>query len=281
MKNHTLVVLALITAAASPLATAAEQRDTVRQTFVLSGGAAGREVEIDNIFGSVVVTGHPGDTVELVAQRRIEAKDEARLQDAIRDVRLDISQAGNRLKIVVDGPFRNSRGGEWNRLGYRVTYDFDLKVPVETGLKLKTVNSGQISVANVTGQFDLRNVNGGIEMKEVAGSGSAATVNGPLRALFRAVPEGKLQFKSVNGELEATFPPALHADVHLKTLNGDLLTDFEATMLPTMPLTGQKQQGRTVYRSKRGGSVRIGSGGTAEMTFETVNGNILVLKRDR
>ena len=61
-----------------------------------------------------------------------------------------------------------------------MTYDFEIKVPAATFLRLGTVNGGDIRVENTTGDFDVGNVNGGIEMREVAGSGLVHTVNGKI-----------------------------------------------------------------------------------------------------
>jgi putative adhesin len=273
-----VLALAAVTCAGN-LLHAVTKKDTVQRTFTLPGGAAGRELQVDNIFGSITVTAHAGPTIEMVANQTIKADDDEALQNAQRDVRLDITQAGNSVKIIVDGPFRNRHGTNWDsdQLRYTVAYDFELKVPVETALKLKTVNNGGISVSGVNGSFELRNVNGRIDMKDVAGSGSAATVNGPVLASFTQAPNGPVKFKTVNGELELAVPSSLNADVSVKTMNGDLYTDFDVTQLAGKVMT-MEAGARKSWRSNRGGNLRFGAGGP-EMTFDTLNGDIRILKR--
>ncbi|HBY60508.1 MAG TPA: hypothetical protein DEH78_11850 [Solibacterales bacterium] len=263
-------------------ADAATKKDTIQRTFS-TAGAAGRQVEIDNIFGSIEVVGHTGTNIEMTAEQNTSADSDAKLAEALRDVRLDITQAGNAVKVVVDGPFRQPNGSvNWSgdKYEYKVRFDFTVKVPLETALKLRTVNSGFVRVTNVAGEFDVRNVNGRIELQDVAGAGSATTVNGPVKATFTKRPEGAVKFKTVNGEVEAAFPGGLGADVKVKTFNGDTYTDFEAAALPGAGFDSEEGKGKRVWRRDRAGHMRIGGGGP-ELSFETLNGDIRILKRER
>jgi DUF4097 and DUF4098 domain-containing protein YvlB len=115
-----------------------------------------------------------------------------------------------------------------------VIYDFEIKVPAATMLRLATINGGEVRVDNTTGDFDVANVNGGIEMNEVAGSGPVHTVNGRISVVFSKNPTKDSSFKSVNGTIEASFRPGLSADVRVKTFNGHAYTDFDATPLPSL-----------------------------------------------
>ncbi len=72
-------------------------------------------------------------------------------------------------------------------------------------VKLKTVNSGQVHVRDVTGNFSVHNVNGGIEMQNVAGSGTAKTVNGGVKVTFRENPRENSDFATINGNVDLYF----------------------------------------------------------------------------
>jgi hypothetical protein len=62
-------------------------------------------------------------------------------------------------------------------------------------------------------------------------------------------------------------------------MNGDLYTDFEVTQLASKPAVIESSGGvRHRWRSDRGGSIRVGAGG-AEFSYETLNGDIRILKR--
>lgn len=264
-----------LTFAMAAVLPAVTKRDTARRSFTVD--ASGRSLEVDNLFGDIRVTAQPGNTIEMTAQQDIEAGDNASLQNALRDVKLEISQNGNAVRICVDGPFRDRHRDHWDD-HYRVLYNFELRVPPETALKLKTVNDGVIAVTGVAGSFDIRNVNGRIDLKEIGGSGYATTVNGPVAASFRQIPNGPWKFKTVNGSLETSFPNGFGADVHAKTMNGDLYTDFEVTQPASKPAALESGGTRRRWRSDRGGNVRIGGGGP-EFSYETLNGDIRILKR--
>ena len=106
------------------------------------------------------------------------------------------------------------------------------------------------------------------------GSGDAHTVNGGVKAVFARNPAGPSSFKSVNGTLDVVFRPDLNADLRMTTVNGGLYTDF-----PVIP-EPEKRGGRFVWGGNHGSRVRIGNGGP-ELTFETVNGNVLIKNQDR
>lgn len=256
-----------------------QEKETIRQTFPTAA-----RVEIDNVHGSIHVTGYNGSEIQMVAEKTIDAESQDRLDVAKRDVKLDISRSGDTLRLFVDGPFRCrcSDGGSGihdnGHAGYIVSYDFELKVPAATILRLATVNHGQIRVENTSGSFDLSNVNGGIELTEAAGSGTLHTVNGKIAALFARNPTANCSFKTVNGSIEASFRPNLSADVRVKTFNGRAYTDFDVTALPSVAPTTERRDGKFIYRADRFAGMRIGNGGP-EFKFDTLNGSIRIVNR--
>jgi DUF4097 and DUF4098 domain-containing protein YvlB len=220
----------------------------------------------------------------LVAEKTIDAESQDRLDAARREVKLDIARSGDTLTLFVDGPFRchcgDGRFGvhDHGHSGYTVNYDFELKVPAATILRLATVNHGQIRVENTSGDFDLGNVNGGIELTEVTGSGPVHTVNGKITALFARNPTGSSSFKTINGGIEASFRPNLSADVHVKTFNGSAYTDFAVASLPRTTAAPERRDGKFIYRADSFTGMRIGNGGP-EFKFDTLNGSIRIINR--
>ena len=255
------------------------EHETIRQTF-----PSAQWLEVDNVFGAIHVTGYNGAEVQMTIEKTIEADSPSKLEEARREVKLNITQSGDRLKLCVEGPFRSRcRDGnnvnDAGRRGYRVIFDFELQVPAAMAVDLSTINNGKIELRNTSGDFKLANVNGGIEMEEVAGSGQAHTVNGAVKALFASNPLKDCDFKSVNGGLEASFRRNLSADIHVKTFNGDAFTDFEATALP-VTASAEQRGGKFIYRSNRSSAFRIGSGGPA-LKFDTLNGSIRIVNREQ
>ena len=210
-----------------------EKKDTIAQVFQFSSPEKAKTVKIDNVFGSITVSGTTTAAVRLEAKRSRRADSQDDLLKAEREVTLKMAEKDNLLDIYVDGPFRCRDGSRnWSDRDYIVTYDFTLQVPEQTSLVLKTVNDGDILVKNVSGEFTVRNVNGHIELQDISGPVSCKTVNGRIRASFRQNPAAACTFTTVNGDLDVRFAPDLAADFQLKTFNGEIYSDFPVSYLP-------------------------------------------------
>lgn len=264
------ILLVLIAAAALARGFDQQEKETIRQTF-----PATARLDVDNVFGSIHVVGYSGGEIQMTAEKTIDAESQDRMDAAKREVKLDTTQSGDQLRIYVDGPFRHR--DSWHP-GYRVTYDFELKVPAATAVRLAAVNHGHIRLEGTSGAFDLSNVNGGIDLAEVSGAGGARTVNGKISAAFAQNPPASSSFKSVNGNIEASFRPNLSADIRVKTMNGAAYTDFDTVLLANTAAVNRRQGGKFVYRADRSNTLRIGAGGP-EIRFETLNGDIRIIKR--
>jgi hypothetical protein len=259
-----------------------KEQETVRKSFTLAESDGHRILDVDAITGSIEVVGGQGDQVQLVMNETFRAESKERMEKARKEVTLDISQETGLLKLFVNGPFRcncnddchHSRGED----GYSVRTDFQLQVPQNVELKLKTVNGGHVQVKDVTGNFLVRNVNGGIEMQNVAGSGHARTVNGGVKVSFRENPRENSDFSTINGNVDLYFAKNLAADFRFKTMNGGVFTDFPMTSLPVNQGQGERHNGKFVFRTDRFTGGRVGSGGP-EIKAENLNGSIRIMER--
>jgi hypothetical protein len=241
-----------------------------------------RALEVDNINGSIEVVATDGNQVQMVVNKTIHAESKDKLEAAKKEVKLDITEQPELLKLYVNGPFRcncNDGCNGWHGdRGYSVNMDFQLQVPRSVDLRLKTVNAGHVNVRGVNGAFSVHNVNGGIELQDIAGSGQARTVNGGVKAVFRENPKQKTNFSTVNGNVELTFARGLAADFRLKTFNGAIFSDFEMTSLPARPVNGEQRNGKFVFHTDRFTGGRVGNGGP-EIKAENLNGDIRILER--
>ena len=266
-----------------------QDKESIHRVLEFSG-SANRMVELDNVNGAIHVATGAGPSIEMTANKTISAESRDRIDEAKRDVKLDIADKADTVRIYVDGPFRcqcadgrvgwRSSGARWSDPGYRVDIDFDLRVPSGTKLRLRTVNNGDITVDGTTGDFEVENVNGRITMTDIRGSGSATTVNGPVNVSFLNNPSGNSSFKTINGVIEVAFQPNLSADLQMKTFNGGLYTDFEVKSLPAGSAVGERVNGRFVYRSNGFSGFRVGNGGP-EIKFDGFNGDIKIVRRAR
>jgi len=278
-----LVVLLAVLCPKNPIfAEKLSDSRTLRETIAFEGTGTQRLI-VDNIWGSVVVRGHSGESIEMVAEETVRAKNTERIEQARREVKIEISQTTEGVEIYVDGPFRcddrEDRRNCWNDWddNYEVIYDFQIRVPYETDLDVRTVNDGDIEVVDVRGDFRIRNVNGSIDLAGLAGSGEATTVNGPVVASFAANPDGDSHFETVNGKIDVSFQPGLSADLDMLARWGELWSEYEVTALPSQPPTKKTKGDRTIIELARGTRVRVESGGPTH-SFETLNGNIYVRK---
>jgi hypothetical protein len=269
-------VLGATVALALPVC-AAEHNDTYQRTFPLGSGA--RKLIVENINGTIRVTGESGNDVRATVREHFTADTPELLATGRSEVRVEMKQDGNTVRLYLDGPFRDRRESRRTK-GYRFRHEFELQVPRDIDVELKTVNAGKpIEVTNVRGVFSVRNVNGGIQMNEVAGAGSAETVNGPLNVNFVQNPRQPSSFKTVNGAIEVRFQPDLSADIRLRTMHGDGWTDFEYQPLAAVAETTTEKgsKGFRFRMSDRHKRLRIGAGGV-EHSFQTVNGSITIRK---
>ena len=284
-----LLVLSLAGSGVQSSRYPAQEKETIHR-FLEFAGAPNHMLELDNVNGAIHVSASSGQSVEMTANKTISAESRDRIEDAKRDVKLDITDKADTVRIYVDGPFRcqcsdgrdgwRSSGARWSEPGYRVDIDFDLRVPAGTKLRLRTVNNGDITVDRTTGDFEVENVNGRITMTDIGGSGSATTVNGPVNVSFLENPTANSSFKTVNGVIEVAFQPNLSADLKMKTFNGGLYTDFEVKSLPAAASTGERVNGRFVFRSNGFSGFRVGNGGP-EIKLDGFNGDIKIVRRAR
>jgi len=261
----------------------AQKQETVEKSFTLPAGAH-NSLDIDNIFGSIEVTGGSGNQVHVVVTETWRGESDAAVDRARKEVSLDISQDAGAVKFYVNGPFRcHDHGSDCcccdssDDRNYSVKMDFKVEVPAQIDVEARTVNEGHVRISNVAGKFLVRNVNGGIELNSMGGSGSARTVNGPVTVSFRQNPRENSDFKSINGAVELRFAPGLSADFRFKNFNGGIYSDFPVTALPARDNTVEHQGGKVIFRADRYSAARIGSGGP-EVQVENLNGEIRILE---
>jgi hypothetical protein len=259
-----------------------EEKEKIERILQFQDLSLPKKVLVDNIFGSITVEGFNGQNVQLVVHKTIKARNKEKIFKAREEVKLDIKEESNTIDLYVDGPFRDRdeegrHRGRWDP-GYRVHYDFQIKVPRETNLSLKTATDGKIRVENVEGEFDIGHANGEIDLIEVAGSGHAHTANGDVRVIFSKNPKSDCSFKTVNGDVTVSFQKNLSADFRLKTFTGDGYSDFPITYLPSSPAKKGREDGKFVFKSDRFVGVRVDRGGP-EILMDTLNGDLLIQKR--
>lgn len=159
-------------------------------------------------------------------------------------------------RIRSQGP-RIEDGSGWS-------VSFDLMVPMQAALDLRTTNGG-ISIENVQGELTFRTTNGGITLKNVNGNVRGATSNGGVHVDLDGsgwIGEG-LDVETRNGGVRLAVPEGYSAHLEAGTNNGGLSANF--------PVTTEGEWRRAV-------NTDLGSGG-APLRLRTVNGGISISRR--
>jgi hypothetical protein len=252
-----------------------DEKESIQKTFNVGGGSGPHKLLVDTISGYIHITGYSGSEVRVNIDKHILADYHEAVAEAKQKVSMDMSQQGNYVRLYEDGPFRthdgtNYRGDDY--YGYRVLWNCDIEVPMDTEVIVKSVNHGDIIVKKTTGDYDIHGLNGGIVMEDVAGSGNVHTLNGKVSVTYSQNPTKPSTYHTLNGTVDVYFRNTPDADLHFKKLNGAIYTDFELTMLPNSGNINDSN-GRWVYRSDREIAGRAGKGGP-RLSFETLNGSI-------
>ncbi|MFZ5517904.1 MAG: hypothetical protein ACOY90_14765 [Candidatus Zhuqueibacterota bacterium] len=259
-----------------------EKKEVITKTLKFSNPRGSKELEVDNMNGSINVVGQNRDDVEIVVHKTIVAESEEKINEADSVEVLDITEKNNFISLYVDAPYRKHDGSVnyrgWKHYRYKVSFSYQISVPFETDLVLKTINDGDIVVTGVRGNFEVNNINGAVTMKAISGSGKAYSLNKDTRIEFEKNPSEGCYFGSLNGDVIVAFRSGLSADFKIKTFNGDAFTDFSMTYLPLATSVQQKENGKFVYKAERATSLRTGNGGPL-IELDGFNGDIQILER--
>ncbi len=263
IKTIVVVALVLITGVLS-----AQDKEIDLFTIPLSNPGQSGKLVLDQISGSITVTGYEGKEVIAkvsVSGDKKSSNNEKNGMKRIGNSGLNISgeEKGNEVRI---------QNEMWSRKA-----DFEIKVPYNFALKLSTVNDGDILVQGVTGDLEINNVNGAISLLNVEGAVIAYTTNGPVKVDFKKMGNmTDMAFSSFNGNVEVTFPSGIKANVKAKSDMGDVYTDFDMALSENKPEMDKKQTSGS-YKVKLEQWVRGKiNGGGPELLFKTFNGDILI-----
>lgn len=162
---------------------------------------------------------------------------------------------------VADGNVRAVSPTATDENNYSFGVSYDIRVPVNTDLSLKT-NNGGINLADVRGsiEFDLKN--GGVILDRIAGQVRGQTVNGSLTFNLSGDRwEGSgIDARTTNGSIFISVPENYSARLEASTKRGNLYVN-----LPIEKKTG----------SDRELNLDLGAGG-ASIRAVTTNGQIMI-----
>lgn len=275
----TLTILALSIATVF-----AQTAETISRQLSLPQNSSEYTIKIMNLNGKVEVKGYSGNTVELQAQKKVEArkgKDASRLGQ---EWSLAFRQEGNTMLVYADGPgveVEQNNRGNWNynvkndSNDGNVTFDIVLRVPDQAIVNASTINGGHVLLQDLRSDASGTNVNGGVKLSNITGNVSATTVNGDVEVQSKSVPSMDTQFTTVNGAIRLTYPPMLAATIQYTSVAGDFYTDFDVRA--SQLKEEAKRGGGTYYKIGGKSALQVGQGGP-KIKITTVNGDMYLKK---
>lgn len=245
------------------VSTAAFAGDEATETFERSLNVRpGSSLEVDNVNGSITVTGWDQPRVRIHAVKKVSARSSDVAQQGLRALRIEVEQTDRAVRIDTIYPKKGDVGmfdalfGGAGNVSSSVKYE--ISVPRSMNVEADTVN-GAIRITGVTGEIELDTTNGKIDVVNCSGSVDASTTNGGISAELTSVTAGReMTFETTNGRISLAVPPTLGADINAATTNGSVRSD--------LPLVTHR-----FSRSSLKGTL---NGGGPEIKLRTTNGGI-------
>lgn len=237
-----LPAIVLLGTALATTTVAAQER--VDRTFGTRAGT----VEIQNVAGSVRVTGWDRDEVRVTGTLGEGTE------------RLEIDEARGLIRVVLPRNARNVKGS-----------DLEVRVPAGRGLNVRTV-SADIGVEGMGGAVNARSTSGDVEISGTPRQVTAASTSGDVDV---EVTTGRVQVSSTSGDV--TVGGTVREAVSVESVSGDVNVTARTPEVRAKAVSGDV--------ALRGVSGRVSAGtvsGDAEIvdsriqygSFETVSGNL-------
>lgn len=230
MKTHlrSLLRLGAACAALALSATALRAADdtpaqnTVRSKF--SDPSKPGTLKVSLPWAEVHVTGTDGN--EIVVTSSLEQKGKKDVdKDGFRrldeDVAFEVVEKNNTATIVMSGD------NLWAAHGA----EFQVQVPRNTNLILRTEAGGDVAVENIDGDIDINSMNGEVALTDIGSSAVVNTMNGEVTATFKKAPTKAVSITSMNGEIDLRLPTDTKANLRMRTHNGTIRTNFPEGVL--------------------------------------------------
>lgn len=240
------IMLAVIAFGIAGVAQAQDQnayKQEFHQTYNLNSTG---QVSLENINGSVQITGWDRNEVKVDAVKSAES------EDMLSRIKVGVNSTPDGIYIKTDFPHGMfEHHGNWQ-------VNYTLMVPKRASLEKIDLVNGGIQIRNISGDVHASSVNGAVDARGLSGAVHLSAVNGPVQAAFSEISD-PVSANSVNGPITITLPAGVHASVSASTVNGSIDNNF-----------GMRVTGHLVGHSLEGS---IGSGG-AEINLRSVNGPI-------
>ena len=224
------------------------EKDEFRQSYTL---AAGSQVEVKAINGSVTIETASGSTAEVHVIRSARKREDLEYRKVV------VEQTGNRFIIRGENDSEGRRHAD-------VRQQIMLKLPRKVDLEVHGIN-GSVKAAEIEGRGSVSGVNGKVELTQVGGVNRISGINGSVSVNVARLDQEGMKISGVNGRVDVQFASDLNAEIHASGINGKVETDLPATSLLS-------EWNRSNFKAK------VGSGGPI-ISVSGVNGKVALKKR--
>lgn len=191
-----------------------EQTERFTQSYKVGADGA---LDVQNLSGDVRVTSGRGNEIHIDAIKRVRHRDPDDARRLLSQLRIDVTQAGNRLEVRTMYPRVSGRG-------LSASVDYIITVPVNAAVSLKTI-SGDVSVAQVRGEVRAETTSGDVDVSATPNLAFAKTISGDVRA--RGInSQSTLTLGTISGDVIASAldvraleASTVSGDVHITSVN--------------------------------------------------------------
>jgi DUF4097 and DUF4098 domain-containing protein YvlB len=252
----TLIVLGVQTAAIAERFT-----ERFEETYNV---AADVSITLGNTNGSISISIWDQDSVELIAEKRVDARNAETAKEAFEELKIVVDEDTGRLEIKTEHPSGTHGFFDWiSGRSSNASVRYELKVPRQAELVVRTVN-GRIITEGSQGKQKLRSTNGRIEVFSAAQQVDAHTTNGSINVGIASTAAPEIELGTTNGSITLHLPSDTRGTLEARTTNGSVKTDVPVSLRGT------------ASRKRLQGDFNGGDGG--HIVLRTTNGSIRIVE---
>ncbi len=221
-------------------------------------------LQFDNPKGSVNINGYEGNVIIVTGTPRFRdnVDNEQVNYRKISPPRFSLSAEvkDNNVLLLCDS--------------YGNTIDFNIQVPVNMSIKIKSIDNGEVSVYRINGEIEIENEYGNIFAGNISGSSVINTTYGNIRVIFKKIPETPCMFTSFEGDIELVFPEDEKASLKIRSPKGEIMSLVNLDITERKALLRSDQDIKK-YTLENWTRATLNGGGT-EIILSSYSGNIIL-----
>ncbi len=249
-------------------------------------------IHVYNHKGFVKVRGTNNETGQILVKRKLKARTNKKIQEAISLVYIDTLVLDNILIVYMQSPYHTLEGDinddylhyhsvqKWHnnrgRKGIEYSFDLDIGLPSSTNIVV-TNHHGYIKVQDVSGELMADAHHKNIDLDRVSDVRYVHTHHGDIDISLDRVPSGDMSLGSHHGDIKVSVPGVPSAQVTFDSHHGNFYTDFDWETVFDESTTSKKTKHKTKYKLGENTAVQIGAG-AHNISYSTHHGDMFLVQ---